>query len=257
MSESPIKTIVVAFLLCVVCSVMVSSTAVFLKPAQDKNKELDMKKNILSAAGLYEEGVDIEEKFNQIETVVIDFDTGLRTEAVDPESYDMVKAEKKPDLNEKIPSSEDVAKLSKRPKYAKLYLLKGPSGEIQEIILPIKSIGLWSKMYGFLALENDTKTVKGFAYYAQGETPGLGAEVQNPKWKKQWIGKELYNSNWEPVFNMVKGGVQEGNPEADHQVDALSGATITTHGVESSIHYWLGQNGYGPFLSKIRSGEFQ
>ena len=105
-------------------------------------------------------------------------------------------------------------------------------------------------MYGYVAVGSDTTTVKGFAYYAQGETPGLGGEVDNPKWKQQWIGKKLFNDAGEVIFKVAKG-----QAVGNSQVDGLSGATITGRGVTTSTKYWFGTHGYQAFLAKVKAGE--
>lgn len=248
------KTLLVAFVLCVVCSILVSTTAVKLKPKQDLNAVLDMKMNILMAAGLMKPGDDIEEKFKQVETAVIDFSSGKITTDIDADTYDQTKAAKNPDMNVKIPSDIDVGGLSTRAKYAKVYFTRN-NGKVNLVILNVRGIGLWSTMHGFLALEGDTKTVRGFAYYSQGETPGLGGEIDNPNWKNQWVGKLVYDENWKPAFELAKGTVDNTHGLAQYRVDGLSGATITGNGVTTSIQYWLGSHGYGNFLKNIRNGE--
>lgn len=246
--NNAIKTIVVAFVICVFCSILVSVTAVNLRPIQNKNVELDMKKNILQAAKLYEEGSDIEELFKKVETLVIDFESGLPTDAIEASSYDMVGALKKTDLSIDIPADKDIGGLGKRPKYAKVYLVRDSEGKVNNVILPFWGKGLWSTMYGFLALESDANTIAGFSYYSQGETPGLGGEVDNPNWKAQWVGKKIYNEEGIASFQVSK------TPSAEYGVDALSGATITGDGVQNSTNYWASNHAYGKFLDEVRQG---
>lgn len=251
-----VKTITVAGALCLFCSLLVSITVVTLKPRQIKNKELDMKKNILMSAGLIKAGDDVEAAFEKVETVMVDFETGKKTDAVDAKTYDQNKAAADPTMNVKIPAKLDIAGLATRAKFAKIYLTKDDAGKVQEIILPVKGKGLWSTMYGFIALNSDTKTIKGFAYYSQGETPGLGGEVDNPNWKKQWVGKRLYDDNWNVAFKVAKGTVDHTHGLAQYKVDGLSGATITANGVSDSMQYWFGEHGFGKLLAAIRAGEF-
>ncbi len=248
------KTILVAFILCVVCSILVSSTVVSLKPRQAKNKDLDMKKNVLLAAGMLQEGDDIDEKFAQIETIIVDFETGEIVPDFDAKNYDQHKASTDPKTSSRIPADIDQGGIGSREKYAKVYLTR-TDDKIDLIILNVRGKGLWSTMYGFLALEGDTKTIRGFAYYSQGETPGLGGEVDNPNWKKQWVGKLVYNESWEPAFEVAKGTVDHTHGLAQYKVDGLSGATITANGVTSSVQYWMGDHGYARFLEKVRNGE--
>ena len=247
-SNETLKTLFVATGLCFICSVIVSITVVQLRPQQKVNAVLDFKKNVLSAAGIYDPDKSIDEQFEKIETIMVDLKTGETTDAVDAASFDQIAASKKPETSVKIPKDKDVGGLAVRAKYAKVFLVK-EEGKIVNIILPIKSMGLWAVMYGFVALGPDTNTVKGFAYYKHGETPGLGAEVDNPKWKNQWVGKEIYNDEGKVVAGVVKNITKP-----DHQVDALSGATITSNGVDSSLEYWFGSHGYKKFLDNIKKG---
>lgn len=251
-SNSAIKTLAVAGGLCLVCSILVSSLVVELRPKQKENAELDMKKNILVSAGLIKEGEKketIEKIFSEIETVVIDINTGKKVE-VNPTEFNQVEASKDAKASIQIPPNLDVSNLGQRSKYAKVYLTRDESGKVNSVILNHWGKGLWSTMYGFIALEDDANTIKGFAYYSHGETPGLGGEVDNPGWKKQWIGKKIYDESGDVDFTVAKA-----QSTGEYQVDGLSGATITAVGVTKSIKYWFGENGYDDFLKNVRSGE--
>jgi len=246
------RTLLIAFLLCVVCSVLVSAAAVMMKPRQVMNREMDIKKNLLRAAGLIPAGetaghAEIEAAYAKVEPVVIELATGRRAENIDPETFDPDD----PANLVPIPSGKDLARIRVRSKYAKVYLVRD-GGRVSQVVLPVRGKGLYSTLYGFLALAADTRTVTGFAFYSQGETPGLGGEVDNPRWKAQWPGKTVYDDNWRVNIELVKGGVRPGSPEAGHQVDALSGASMTSRGVQNLLIYWLGEDGYGPFLKHFR-----
>lgn len=260
--SSAAKTITVAAVLCVFCSVIVSSTVVALKPKQLVNADRDYKKNILMAAGLMEPGDDVQEAFKQVETVIVNLETGkimgqeeLEAANIQPDTFNQVKASTMGDMSAPIPAEYDVAGLASRSKYAKVFLTRDDAGEIKDIILYHRGKGLWSTMHGFIAVGPDTSTVKGFAYYSQGETPGLGGEVDNPAWKSQWVGKKIYDDQYKVRFQLAKGSVESGAPGAEHKVDGLSGATITGNGVTASMQYWFSDHGYGKFLENIRTGE--
>lgn len=246
------KTFLVAGLLCIVCAVLVSGSAVTLRPQQEANKILDVKKNLLMAAGLVEgnpTAAQIDEAFTKIETVLIDLETGEVFEGMDPANYDVKTAAKDPKLSVKIPASEDIAQIKTRGKYGKVYFYK-PQGEVELVILPIHGKGLWSTLWGFIALSNDFNTIKGIGFYEHGETPGLGGEVDNPRWKAVWPGKKVYDEQGHPAIDVVKGSAASG---AEHQIDGLSGATITSVGVENLVNYWFGNDGYQKFINKYRS----
>ena len=106
-------------------------------------------------------------------------------------------------------------------------------------------------MYGFVAVQPDGNTINGLTYYEQGETAGLGGEIANPLWQKNFVGKKLYNDAGEVAITIGKGAAAN----ADHGVDGLSGATMTTKGVQGSFAYWFSKNGFGPYLTKLKAGE--
>lgn len=245
------KTLAVAFWVCLSCAVLVAFSAVALKPLQERNKAADMRRNILEVVGLWREGIDVEDAFKRFEVKVVDLKTGETAQHLDPNTYDMRKAAKDPKLSEPLPREQDIASIKRRPKYATVYFLKGENGAIEAIVLPVSGYGLWSTMYGFLALEPDCNTVIGINFYDQGETPGLGGEVVNPNWRALWKGKRVYDESGTPVLHLVKGSVNPSQAGAEFLVDGLSGATLTSNGVSNLIRFWLGENGYKPFLNKL------
>ncbi|TWU12351.1 Na(+)-translocating NADH-quinone reductase subunit C [Symmachiella macrocystis] len=256
--NSFVFTFLVATVLCVVCSAIVSTAAVILQPRQERNKELDRKSNILRVAGLLgadeaSDGAKIDELFKQIETKIVNLETGEYVTDIDVDSFDQRDAADDPEQSVPIPPEEDVASLKRREKLSAVYLLN-QDGKLKTLILPVYTKGLWSTMYGFLAFEGDLRTVQGLGFYQHGETPGLGGEVDNPKWKEQWEGKLAYDDDGHIALHLIKGTVDPSSPEAAFQIDGLSGATITSRGVTNLIDYWLGPDGFGPYLEKMKSG---
>ena len=251
--ESVGKTLLVAFLVCVVCGVVVATAAVSLRPVQSQNQLLDKRMNILQAAGLYQPGVDVNEVFKSIERRFVDIDTGEYVEM--PESYDQRKAAKDPQRSERLSGKEDIAGIKSQANVAEVFLARGDVGGLSRIILPVHGYGLWSTLYGFLALEPDANTVSGLGFYEHGETPGLGGEVDNPKWKALWEGKKLYGEQGEVEIQVVKGAVDSKTPNAEHKVDGLAGATLTSNGVSNLLRFWVGENGFGPYLKRMQQGE--
>jgi Na+-transporting NADH:ubiquinone oxidoreductase subunit C len=135
-----------------------------------------------------------------------------------------------------------------------VYLIRGPTGELTRIILPVHGYGLWSTMYGFLALEADGETVAGVQFYDHGETPGLGGEIDNPNWQARWVGKRVFDEQGELRIRVVKGPVRPEDPDAPYEVDAISGATLTSEGVGRMVRFWLGEQAFGPYLERVRRG---
>lgn len=247
------KTLGVALALCIVCSVVVSTAAVMLKPAQTANKLLDFNRNIISVAGLQEEGKSVDELFERVTTKLVDMETGRFTEVPEgAERYDQRKASKEPSRSTALSGDEDMANIRRRADVSKVYLVEGDQG-LETVVLPIKGYGLWSTLYGFLALGGpDLNTVVGLGFYEHAETPGLGGEVDNPSWKAQWEGKKAYQDDGSVGLSVVKGTAPAGS---DYQVDGLSGATLTARGVDNLIQFWLGENGYKTFLNNLKNGE--
>ena len=243
--------------LCLVCSAAVSSLAVGLKPQQEENKRLDMAKQIVQVAGLVEPGEEVSAErvkalFADIEQKVIDRRTGEILDT-DPESYDPLKAAKDPETSTETPdyrAKYSATQVKRLPDKLEVYLVNVEGKE--SVVLPIHGYGLWTTLYGFIALERDRSEVVGITYYEHGETPGLGGEVDNPSWKAQWPGKVPYSKDGELVLDVLKAGAPQTRPES--QIDGLSGATITTVGVDRMLELWLGENGYGPFLQKLAEG---
>ncbi|TWT90228.1 Na(+)-translocating NADH-quinone reductase subunit C [Pseudobythopirellula maris] len=253
--DSTIGTFMVAAILCVVCSVLVSIAAVALKPQQDRNKKLDEKKNVLLAAGLAEPSAtakEIDAIFEEsIERVLIDLASGepVDPETVDPEKYDPIEAASDEEMNVEISPAGALPGIAEREPYAFVYKIK-EGDAVTGYVLPIYGKGLWSTLYGFLAVEADANTVLGITYYQHGETPGLGGEVDNYGWKSLWPGKKIYGAEGDVMLGVVKG-----SGSGEHQIDGLSGATITSKGVDQMIKYWLGEGGFGPYLQKQTSDE--
>lgn len=247
--ESDLRTFFTALTLAVICSFLVSGAAVALKPLQAKNKELERRKNVLIAGGLYTPGMNVEKAFKSIDIVFADIKTGdvLKGNATD--YFNRFKVLSTGPTSIKLTKQQDVAGIKSIPSKIPVFLVKNPDGSLKKVILPIYGSGLWSTMYGFLALDPDLDTVSGITYYDQAETPGLGGEVANPQWQKGWVGKKIYDKSGKVVLALVKGGAQ-----GDHQVDALSGATLTSRGVQRTIHFWMGPNGFKKFFEKLKQG---
>ncbi|RXJ72958.1 Na(+)-translocating NADH-quinone reductase subunit C [Veronia nyctiphanis] len=246
------KTLTVVIALSLVCSVIVSMSAVVLRPQQQANAKLDVQRNIIAVAGLPGDTSDITAMFDKyIETKLVDLKTGEYSNDVDAASYDQVIAAKDASTSIALTPDQDKAKILRRANLAKIYLVKDEKGNISRVILPVHGNGLWSMMYAFVAVETDGNTVAGITYYKQGETPGLGGEVENPRWRGQFVGKQLFDEQGKPALKVVKGGAQSGDI---HGVDGLSGATLTSDGVQNTFNFWLGENGFGPFLTKVRNG---
>ena len=255
--DSVSNTILVATLLCIVCSVLVSGAAVLLRDRQEANRVEERKRNILKAAGLYDAERPLDELFRRVEPRVIDLASGDAVDAsvINPDEYDQQAAAKDPEMSVAIPAP-DIAGLRRRAKYAVVYEIYETSDKrkLEKLVIPIEGKGLWSTLYGYLALNaEDLTTIEGITFYQHGETPGLGGEVDNENWKDGWKGKEAFTADSDVQIEVVKGNVDPNSPGADHQVDGLAGATITARGVSNLVRFWLGPDGFEPYLDRLRN----
>ncbi len=245
--ETPTKTLLVALGVSLVCSVLVAAAAVGLRPRQAENELRFQQSNILAAAGLYDPARDVSEQFGQIEVRIVDLASGEYVEGLDPNDYDTQAALRNPAQSDALDKSGDIANIKRRERYAKVYLLRD-GDEIDTIILPIRGYGLWSTMYGFIALEADGNTVSGLSFYEHGETPGLGDKIEDPRWLGLWPGKKVYDADGEPRLEVIRGRAAAGDP---HSIDGMAGATLTGRGVTNMLTFWLGGQGYGPYLRRL------
>ncbi len=212
--DSISNTLVVAIGLSLICSILVASAAIVLKPRQLKNQEEYRQRIILEVAGLMEPGGDIAALFATVQPEIVDIASGESVE---------------------------------------IYLARD-DGVLQQIILPISGPGLWSTMRGYLALAPDGNSVRGIRFYEHGETPGLGDQIDKVGWRELWVGKELYGDDHSPKIEVVRGFAlrDASNENLKHQVDGLSGATLTGNGVTRLVRYWIGPEGFGPYLETYR-----
>ena len=253
--------------ICLVCSVIVSGSAVGLKDKQEVNKILDRQKKVLSVAGLMKEGEElppqeIQDRFQKrIRAIVVDLKTGKVDEEATKNvaSYDQQKAKKDPAQSEAAP--KNFAGVARVPHKGLVYqvskadMAEGGQGfSLDQYIFPVEGKGLWSTLYGYVAMAPDCNEIKGLTFYQHAETPGLGGEVDNPKWKAKWPGKLAFGpagsdpKSWKKVKIAVLKTGGDGKP---HAVDSLSGATITANGVTYLLQFWLGDEGFGPYIQNV------
>ncbi|NKB88350.1 MAG: Na(+)-translocating NADH-quinone reductase subunit C [Acidobacteria bacterium] len=243
-----------AAIVCVVCAVVVSSAAVVLKDRQDANLAAYREQNVLEAAGFSEPGQplsgdELTAAAARLTPVVIDLDTGDLNATVDVATFDQRRASTDPATSRSVDANQ--ARIVRIPNQALVYELRDDAGNLDGVVLPIEGKGLWSTLYGFVALEADLTTIRGLTYFEQKETAGLGGEVDNPRWKALWPGRRAFDETGATAIEVLKGaaGTVE---EAPYEVDGLSGATITSRGVTYMLQFWLGDEGFGPYLDRLR-----
>ncbi|RUO32256.1 Na(+)-translocating NADH-quinone reductase subunit C [Aliidiomarina sedimenti] len=251
-NESTSKTFIVVIALCLVCSIIVSGAAVGLKDRQEANAALAMQRNVLQAARIdFPSGEAAGIYAERIREYRLNMETYELTSASEEELAAAADTESQGDVARRLSADEDVAGVRDLEQHTMFYVALGEDGEsVESYILPIRGAGLWGMMYALLALESDGQTIAGLNFYDHSETPGLGGEIQNPRWVSNFEGKQAVDSQGNVEIRVTKGA----NPQ-DNEVDALSGATITSNGVDNTFQFWLSDTAYGPFLQKLREGE--
>lgn len=251
-SDRPFKTLVVTLLVALVCSALVTGSAVILKPLQLAKKEAERQRHIVDlVTRLPGVGEGLKTGELRLEARVVDLATGTYVPDMDPGLYDQRRAVRDPGTSVEIPPKEDVAWIKRRARYAVVYLLMD-AGKPALIVLPVHGKGYGPTIYGYLGLTADLKSVVGLNFYEHGETPGLGALIDAPAWRKQWFGKKIWDQGGTPRLGVAEGPVDPASPDAAYQVDGLTGATWTSRGVTNLLRYWLGEGGFGPYLRKLR-----
>jgi Na+-transporting NADH:ubiquinone oxidoreductase subunit C len=252
MRHSTLYTLVFATIVCLICAVLVSGSAVALRARQQQNALLDKQRNVLLVAGLMNHGeklsaAEVEKQFTEsIHVRLVELTTGAFPAEENNllQGYDLAKVLADP--AQSAAARPNPAKVLRLPKYGMVYEVV-KNGETERVVLPVSGKGLWSTLYGLLAIDADGKTIKGITFYQHGETPGLGGEIENPAWQALWDGRVAYDETGRPIIQVVKGPAQ-----GPSEVDGLSGATLTSRGVTNLVRFWLGENGYGPFLANLR-----
>jgi len=254
-NDSPQKALLVVFLVALVCSILVSVASITLKPIQQRNQLVERSKNIVALTGLVEDGValssdEILAAVDQLDIRVLNITTGDFADDIDAIDFDARAAANDPELGVAIPATEDVASLGRRSKYEIIYLV-WQGDTLQRIVFPIVGQGMWSTIYGYIALESDLNTIGAVSFYEQTETAGLGDQIQRPAWQAQWRGRKLFDDQGNFRFRVGPGSIEAGSRAAAHQVDGLSGATVTGDAVTRIISYWFGPHGYRALLNKL------
>jgi Na+-transporting NADH:ubiquinone oxidoreductase subunit C len=222
-----------AAMVTIVCSVLLAGAATLLKPRQDENKLLDKKKNILISVGI----------------IPVNGDSFTRSEI--NETYAKKIKELVIDLKGNIVEDKNPSDLDPRKDTEMLPIYENMEGEeINAYVIPVSGKGLWSTIYGYLAIAPDGSTVKGITFYSHGETPGLGGEIEKKWFTDNFIGKKITDKDGNIVsIDIVKGKVDPNSNNAIHEVDGISGATLTGRGVANFLKKDL--QTYEPFLRTI------
>ncbi len=248
-TSSDLKALAVTLCVAFICALLVSAVAVKLRPIQLANIEaeriaqLELVLDALSDMGRRQTIEDLEAR-------IVDLASGEFDDSIDPAGFDAERAASRPATSAAIPGELDVAGLKRRALHAQIYLVRGYDQRIELIILPVSGRGYQSTLRAWLVLDGDTRSVRALKFYQHGETPGVGARIEEPDWEAQWQDREIYDED-----GVLRIGVRTLGASADdayYQVDGISGATRTALGVHGMVRFWLGEFGFGPFLQRVR-----
>ena len=244
MQKDDLKTIGFAAIICIVCSLVLSATASQLKARQEINVEIDRKINVLKAFGV----TVTNEQGNKLSNQEIEgyFAKNISEIIIDKETGEII-----PNLtSQSLPKEELKAKTIDEKTKLPLYQWT-ENNQVVKYAFPISGMGLWSILYGYLAIDKDLSTIVGITFYKHGETPGLGGECSADWFQNQFKGKKIYRDGSLLTFEVVKGNVEGKYPQgSDHAVDGMSGATMTGNGINRFMNRDIMH--YERYFSKLR-----
>ncbi len=251
-NDSPAKTIAMALAVSAVCAVVVSSAAILLRPLQEANRALQQQARLAEVVATLPGMEDVLQSAGtgKLETLVVDLATGLPATGIDPVAFDMRAAAVAEETSSPLAPEIDLARIGRRPHFARIHVLKRDQ-QLALVILPIYGAGYQSTLHAYLALRGDLNTVAALKIVEQGETPGIGARIEEPAWQKLWPGKQIADEN-----GAIRLAVVRGAATSRFEVDGITGATRSSNGVSNMVRFWLGENGYAPVLRNLREGKF-
>jgi len=252
--ESPARTLLVAAVVCVVCSLFVSLSVQWLGGRRAENQRVLREARITEILARQPALTEMLASLDEIDlrARVVELGTGEYADELDPATFDPLRAEQDPLQSVELAPERDLAKLGRRALYAVVYEVRRGE-QLELVILPVHGAGYVTTIRGYLALERDCNTVAGLAFYEQSETPGLGGVIDDPDWQARWDGKRLRDAEGVLRISVGKSSSAASAADAEHRVDGISGATRTSSAVSQLVRFWVGEDGFGPYLARLRS----
>lgn len=239
--ETPLRTVAVALAVALACALAVSVATVLLRPLYHANIEDERARLVL---GLMDGVLD-----GPLEAVAtpIELASGAPAPGVNAATFDADKAARDETAGHAIAPEDDIAGLGRMADVAVVHELRA-DGALKAVVLPVSGRGYASTLRGYLAIAADGRTIQGLRFYEHGETPGIGGRVDDPAWLAKWRGRLAYDADGRIRIEVVHGAARTAS-----QVDAITGATYTSRGVDNLVRFWLGPRGFGPYLKRIRA----
>lgn len=254
--ESLRHTFAMAIGVALACSLLVTAAVQYFRPLQLAYAALERNRIILRAGGVLAADEpasdrDVASAFRRLDARLVDLRTGEFSTSADALLYDYRAAAQDTNTSAPIPAGRDVAKLGRRAHLAPVYIRR-EDDRLVRIVLPVSGQGMWSTIHGYIALGPDLNTIEALTVFEHQETPGIGDRIEDPAWLTKWAGKRAYDEQGVPRVGVAKDIFDPISPDAVHTVDAISGATVTADGVTRMVRFWLGPDGFGPFLNRLR-----
>jgi Na+-transporting NADH:ubiquinone oxidoreductase subunit C len=245
------RALAVSLAVAFVCALVVSTVSVSLRPLQKANVEAERRKQlefVLTALA----DIGQAQAFEDLEARIVNLSSGHYDDTQDPASFNAETAIGQPGGSMQIPADLDLAGIKRRAVYARVYLVRDQDGDVDIIILPVWGRGYQSSLHAWLVLDRYTTSIAALKFYQHGETPGIGARIQEPEWEALWRGAPIFDDN-----GVLRIGVRSrvGSASTDgsgYLIDGISGATRTTQGVDGLLRFWLGDLGFGRYLQQVR-----
>jgi Na+-transporting NADH:ubiquinone oxidoreductase subunit C len=214
-----------------IVAALLSTAAMLLQPRQERNREIEKKRNILASIRIEADRSNASELYSRLirESLVIN-NNGDRVEDIEPFMIDLRAEQRKPDELQNLP-----------------LFIAYPSDSLRVVIIPLEGKGLWGPIYGYISLESDLSTIYGVNFDHKGETPGLGAEISTSWFEDMFTGLRIFEGSRFVSVRVMKGGAPAGDP---HAVDAISGGTITSNGLQDMLYDCLAR--YEKYFNKNR-----
>jgi Na+-transporting NADH:ubiquinone oxidoreductase subunit C len=227
MPESPARTLLIAVVISLICSAMVSAAVHWLRPIQAANTLMERNRALVTAAGLADAGASdaaVRDAYLGLDARVWDLAKHEYNALADGRSFDH--------WTDQVDVPADLV-----PVY---WVGQGET----RLVLPVHGEGMWSTIYGYVALGADLNTITGIAFHRHGETPGIGDRIQDPAWLKSWLGKRIYTS----AHHVGLAASEQGEVDPVHRIDLITGASVTSGKAVALVRNWMGPEGYAPLL---------
>ena len=241
--DSTPRALLVAGIVALACSALVSVAISILRPQQIELQSFDRYRAILRTTGLSAANQMSDEAvladYRALDARIVDFDTDWFVDASNGHAFD----------HWQLDQAEPAADVDKgQAQWAPVYLVRDER-RLVSIVLPFDGPGMWAPILGYIALADDLNTVSGVVIYRHGDTPGIGDQIEDPAWLEQWRGKQIRDREGVLRFRVTK------DANGPHEVDFISGASITTEATGDGAREWLGDERFGPFLKRLREQE--